>query len=1651
MSGQNGGGSTGRFQPSGQGDLAPRGERAKARANLEALEVLRGLDGRPATPEEQATLARWSGWGSLPGIFDEGDVAWAPERIRLRALVGDQGFAMAKKTVLNAHYSDAMVVKAIWEAVTALSFPGGRVLEPGCGSGNFIGLAPLAIRSRFTGVEIDPSTAAIAQALYPDAEIRCEGFESTRLQEGSFDLAIGNVPFGAYSLYDPVHNRAKLSIHNHFIVKALRLVRPGGLVAVITSRFTLDARSPAARRAMEELADFLGAVRLPRGAMRAAAGTDAVMDVVLLRRREPAAAPRGAAWEHTAEVDLPGGRARMSEFFAARPEMILGRAEVAHGQYSEVDLNVVPTGELAPALSEALRTLVGEARDAGLTWIPGECATDEIPPEVVSGRGPAKEGSLLVAGAGFARVQGGRHVRFHCVPFHDTVELGALIGLRERAIGLLDLEAGGAPDEECDAARSALGAAYDRYVSRFGPLNRSRLVRGKGIDSETGEPLYRRLRPQMGGFACDPDYRTVMALEIFDPDTQTAEKAPIFSRRSIVPREPARGAETAADALAICLDERGEPDLARIAHLLGADPQEAREELGDLVYEDPATGGLVVAARYLSGNVRAKLALAREAAAEDLSWAPNVAALEAVMPPDLAPEEIDASPGAPWIPPSDIEDFMRDVLSCASPQVERVAVDSSWTVRASTADRRSVAATSTFGTVRANGVDLLSAALNQSPVTVYDELDDGRRIPNREETLAALERQDLLKDRFREWVWEQPSRRARLAEVYNRTYNCYVKPRYDGSHLSFPGLAEHFTPRQHQRDAAYQMLCEPGVGLFHDVGAGKTATTVLGAMELKRLGRIKLPAFVVPNHMIEQFAAEFLRLYPAARLLVLGRDEANSDGRKSFVARCAMGSWDAVILSHSSFGLIPVSPTIQFDYIEEQLSRYEADIEVSSGGRGISVKRLEKKVMGLQGKLRELLQQERKDDGLTFDRSGIDYLVIDEAHLFKNLAFATRIQAAGGGGSKRAADLDMKLWVIRERGGRAVATFATATPIANSLCEAWVMQHYLQPELLASIGLDSFDAWAANYGRTVTLLELAPDGGSYRINTRFARFTNVPELLGTWNLMANVKSTAELGLAVPTIAGGAPVTHVVPPTPALTAFVRLLVARAKAVKERSVLPEEDNMLTVVGDGRKAALDLRTIDWDRLWERMDHHPRDAKQCLVAAEEAAQGFDPDLGKIATMALQAASIYHATSDREYRDAWDRPSPRRGALQVVFCDLSTPKSNGTWNGYDELKSRLVALGVPAVRVRYVQEAEGDTGRADLFADCREGRVSVLVGSTPTMGIGTNVQARLVALHHLDAPWRPADIAQRDGRGIRQGNQHSEVGVHRYVTEGSFDVYMWQLLELKAAFIWQVMSGQVTERSVEDVGDVALDYAQVKALATGNPLIMEKAGVDNDVAKLSRAKKQHARDQSTLRHLLASNELRVQTLEERVTDTHAAIERRQDTTGERFSMVVAGETFTGRSEAGTALRAFPAEMLKDAPDRWHPYREAGALAGFRVHVRTDRAPGAYAVSSVWMKVEGTEIELWMPASEWAASDGLHIVQRLEMKIRTLESTLDEDMERLERARADVEEARARIGRPFDGELRLRRLLERQREIDTELARMEEGAGGGRSPAAGVR
>ncbi len=1396
----------------------------RARASLRALETLDRLTTSGAAPsaDDLADLRGWAGWGPMAPAFAAGRKgSWNEIGERLEWLLPPAQLSEARQATPNAFYTPPALAAACWQILRDLGFTGGKILEPGCGAGAFMAATPAGIGADWTGVERDPVTARIAALLHPSARIINDRLQNAALAAHSMDAVIGNVPFAETSVYDPSAPKAVTrSLHNYCIWRSVRTLRPGGIAVLITSRYTLDAREMAARGEIGEQADLVGAIRLPGSAL-SSGGTEAVADILVLRRRDRDTDDFPAGWQSTAPLsqvfptrDWPYDEC-VNIWFTTHPNLVLGEFQPDHapqyGRTLRVD-RAADAGPVETAVAEAGSWLIARARSLGLTWLPpvltapvsGEVGI----PQRADGR---KELSFHLINGTVSQVRDGL-----LVPAgqkgRELAELVALIRLRDATTAVLDTEADYSRSEDSLAPlRASLNSAYDRYVRSYGPLNRATITTGEP-DPETGLATVTRRRPRMGGFRQDPDYVTVLALEHHDDETGQAAKSAIFFQR--VNRAPNRPehADTPAEAIRISLDARGRLDLTLIGNLLGIPADQVPGQLDGLAYLDPETRAWVTAEEYLSGNVREKLATARSAVggpgSEPGAWSAHIEALEQVQPVDLGPDEIRAKLGAPWIPPTDIQDFATATLGYA-PVVSYMAVTAQWELKIDHLKADSAAATAEWGTGRIDGYKLLEYALNGKAPIVYDTIKtpDGEvRVRNHDETVLAEDKQRALSARFGEWAWEDPDRSDRLCTEYNRRFNSVVLRRYDGSHFTFPGLAAGFTPYSHQLDMVHRIVSSPASLCPYPVGTGKTPTMFLAARKLKELGQATKPLIIVPNHLLEQTAREGKRLFPSARILMAAREDlATKQARKLFAARCATGDWDAVVMTHSAFTAIPVHPLTHAAYLTDLAARYRQALAADPKAGRRTVKQLAKMIDSFETRARTLLDH-RTDDGVYFEHLGTDFVMADEAHYFKNLGLPVRTDGFSVAASKRASDLDMKFDQLRQRGGKVGALF-TGTPVSNSLLEMYVLQHYLHPQRLEQIGLDSADAWAATFVEFQTTVEVTPDGGSFRLKRRPAKFENVPELLTLFGEVADLRPPGSFAIQRPDARHH---NVLISSSPELRGYVAELAERADRL--RMVDAHEDNMLKICSDGRKAALDLSLVG-------------------VASSRA--------GKIGAVVANVARIYHDT--RQLTFPGDNPAEAGGGFQIVFCDLGTPNQHSS-QVYGKIRAGLAAAGVPASRIRFIHDATTDAAKTALFRDCRTGKVSVLLGSTDKLGVGTNIQTRCVALHHVDAPWRPADVEQREGRALRPGNLNPVVDLYRYVTEKSFDSFMWQALERKARFIGQVLSGKPGGRDVDDIGDATLSYAEVKALATGNPLLLELAEVNAEVTRLRQLATGHVR-----------------------------------------------------------------------------------------------------------------------------------------------------------------------------------------------------------------
>jgi N12 class adenine-specific DNA methylase len=1551
------------------------GEVTKFEANVAAIELLHKLesDGRQPSADEQVVLNRYTGWGGLPQAFnlEQSDVAWRNRCERLKALLSDDEYRLAEGSTPNAHYTSLEVIEAMWEAVKRIGFKGGRILEPAAGVGYFIGAMPkeIAEASTVTAIELDALSARIVKSLYGDygVDTHQKAFEHLPLPPGCFDLAISNVPFGNYKVAE-LRNvpYANFSIHNYFFAKTLEVVRPGGLVAFITSSFTLDEGDKRARAYLASRADLVAAIRLPNTAFKKIANTEVTTDIVILQKPLNGKTVNGKGWLDAVFLDDASpiygeyksyyvrADIRCNQWFAENPQWVIGKLSLCDNGYGKSTGCVFDGDDLAAELAKRVAML---------------------PEGIYTSREEDVESSRVVKLSltenrpGFRVIDGkvydtqGAEALLYKAPQKTLERIAGLVEIRDAARKLIKAQAETEDESLLGSYRLALNINYDRFVAQHGFIH---------------------AKANRQAFKGDPDLPLLLSLERWDEESGTAEKADIFHRRTVGVFKRVERCETPQEALIVCIAESGRVVEARIGELLGKPGDEAMKELEDMgaVFLDPETGDWETADAYLSGNVRHKLTLANLSGKR---YAGNAKALEAVIPADLMPSEIGARIGSTWIPTSDYESFLNETLESEENLVSFNATAGAWDVEPDYRTRWCMPATQTYGTGRVNAVTLFEQALNQQVPTVYDQdpYDRAKRVVNQAETIAAREKQQLLKEKFVEWLWADEARSQRLVRLYNNQFNSVVPRRYDGRHLVLPGFSRVYRLHAHQQDAIWRIV-SGGLNtlLGHVVGAGKTLTMICAGMELRRLGNASKPMYVVPNHMLEQFASEFLRAYPGANILMASKDDLQGDKRRALMSRIATGDWDGVLITHASFERIKMSDEFMEEYIKNELDLIEDAIRAEKQDRGNRiVKELARAKKSWEAKLLKLSGKEKKDDLLNFEDMGIDWLFVDEAHLFKNLwrhTKMTRVAGLPNSNSERAFDMFVKTrYIMGKHGGKAGVVFATGTPVSNSMAELWVMQRYLQPKTLEYNQVEMFDTWAGNFGESVTALELSPDGSGYRMQTRFARFVNLPELMSMFSEVADIRTAEMLNLPVPK-ARKETVTAM--PTEALKMFVQSLVERAEHIRNGQVTTSADNMLAVTNDGRKAALDMRLVD------------------PLACEHE--------GSKVSLCVQ-----------KLHEVWVNTASFKGA-QVVFCDLSTPHPDGRFSVYQDLRYKLVEMGVPGVEIAFVHDYESDSAKEELFKAVREGRIRILLGSTSKMGIGTNIQTRLVALHHLDAPWRPADVEQREGRIIRQGNLNEEVRIYRYVTQGSFDAYIWQTLETKARFIAQVMQGDTGMRSAEDVELAALSYAEVKALASGNPLVLEKAGVDTELVKLSLLKSQWDQQQWRNKQELARLPARIGTIRERIAAIEADITARHDISGNRFAIEINGKRYTDRAEAGKAL------LHAVHGVRYGSERVIGQIAGFRVAVK---ASVALEFGKKLVIVGGIEYEAGK------AETPIGFVKVLENALNRMEQVLEEEREYLIRTEKRMADIQAEIAKPFDKAERLAWLQQRQMEIDAAL------------------
>ena len=1378
--------------------LGEGGAKQKYARNIEAIRTLFKLEQehRGATAEEQQVLSQYVGWGGLADAFDPGKDSWAKEYAELKGLLSEDEYAAARSSVLNAHYTAPVVIRSIYDAVERMGFQSGNILEPSMGVGNFFGMLPTSMAdSRLYGVELDSITGRIAKKLYPQADITVAGFETTDRRD-FYDLAVGNVPFGQYRVNDKAYNKLGFSIHNYFFAKAIDQVRPGGIVAFVTSRYTMDSKDSTARKHMAERADLLGAIRLPNNAFRANAGTDVVSDIIFLQKRDRPI-DHEPDWVQLGKTE--DGFA-INQYFVDHSEMILGVLSTESTQYGREELTVAPIegANLADQLAEAVQHIEGQYTEVEVETpdiadaenekhiLPADPDVKNFSYTVVDGEVFYRENSVMTQ-----------------VELSDTAKgrVTGMVELRQIVNDLIDQQLNDYPDEDIKATQAKLNAAYDAFTAKYGLLN----------DRKNG-----RL------FEQDSSYYLLCSLENLDEQGQLKSKAAMFTKRTIRPERTVTSVDTPSEALAVSIGEHGKVDLPYMAELLGTPGEYGRitTELSGVIFKDPAAdptdpeAGWQMADEYLSGDVRAKLRMAQFAAETNPEFSVNVDALTKAQPRELEASEIDVRLGATWLAPEIIQKFMTETFQI--PYYLRHAVKvryspytAEWRVEGKTATGRGdIISSETYGTSRANAYKILEETLNLKDVRIYDTIEDAegkpKRVLNKRETMLAQQKQQVIKDAFANWVWQDPQRRIALVKQYNELFNSTRPREYDGSHIHFVGMNPEITLREHQRNAIAHVLYGGNTLLAHEVGAGKTYEMAASAMEAKRLGLCQKSLFVVPNHLTEQWASEFLNLYPNAKLLVARRKDFETANRKKFCARIATGDYDAVIIGHSQFERIPLSFERQERIIQEQIYETLAAINELKvhAGENFSIKQMEKTRKTLETKLEKLRSDERKDDVITFEQLGVDRLFVDESHFYKNLFLTTKMRNVAGlstSEAQKSSDMFGKCRYLDEiTGGRGVV-FATGTPVSNSMTELYTVMRYLQYSTLQQKKLTHFDCWASTFGETTTAIELAPEGTGYRARTRFAKFFNLPELMSMFKEVADIKTSDQLHLPVPEAKFE---TVVAKPSEIQKEMVQELSKRAAEIHSGTVDASVDNMLCVTNDGRKIGLDVRLMN-----PMLPDDPNSKLNVCV--------------------------------RNVLKIWDEGKDQK-LTQLLFCDLSTPKNDGNFNVYDDIRKKLVAAGVPENEIEFIHNADTEAKKAALFSKVRSGDVRVLLGSTAKMGAGTNVQSRLVAVHHLDVGWKPSDMTQRNGRIIRQGNMNKEVKVFNYVTEGTFDSYLFQTLENKQRFISQIMTSKSPVRSCEDVDEQALSYAEIKALCAGNPLIKEKMDLDVQVAKLKVLKADH-------------------------------------------------------------------------------------------------------------------------------------------------------------------------------------------------------------------
>lgn len=1548
------------------------GAKEKFRNNMAAINLLHELEieNRLATPEEQEVLSRYVGWGGLSMAFDEHNAAWAEEFKELYASLSPEEYRAAMESTLTAFYTPPVVIKAMYDVLDRLGFSQGNILEPSCGTGNFFGLLPESMQnSKLHGVEIDSLTGRIAKQLYQKANIAIEGFEKTNLPDDHFDVVLGNVPFGEIRVNDSRYNAQKFLIHDYFFAKALDKVRAGGVVMFITSKGTMDKASPEVRKYIAQRAELLGAIRLPDNTFKANAGTEVTSDILILQKRDRVMDIE-PDWVH---LDTDENGVTMNRYFVEHPEMVLGEIKMENTRFGTFEpvckaRKDIPLSEL---LSNAVQRINGEIPEL-------DNRVDEISDEqelsVPADPNVRNFSFTLVDGRVYFR----ENDRMQPASVSMTAEnrIKGLIQIRDCVRKLIEYQTDDYPEEMIRTEQENLNRLYDVYTAKYGLIN----SRGNYL-----------------AFASDESYFLLCSLEVLDDEGNFKRKADMFTKRTIKPHREVTSVETASEALALSIGEKARVDLPYMEQLTGKTQAELVQDLQGVIFKVPNCEHVsyVAADEYLSGNVRNKLTVADLAAKNDPELAVNVEALEKVIPKDLSAAEISVRLGATWIPQEDIQRFVMELLTPSSYAAGRLKVrytpiNGDWFIENKSSDMGNVKADSTYGTKRASAYRIIEDTLNLRDTRifdyVYDEHGNKKAVFNAKETTAAQAKQEVIKQAFQDWIWKDPERRNRLVRYYNDTFNS-VRPReYDGSHITFGGISPEITLRPHQVNAIAHILYGGNTLLAHKVGAGKTFEMVAAAQENKRLGLCQKSMFVVPNHLVGQWASGYLRLYPSANILVTTKRDFETGNRKKFCGRIATGDYDAVIIGHSQFEKIPMSIGRQREQLEKQLDDIEHGIDdvQASKGEQFTVKQLMKTRKAIKTKLEKLNDTKRKDTVIDFEQLGVDRLFIDESHFYKNLYLYTKMRNVGGIAqteAQKSSDLFMKCRYLDEITGNRGTVFATGTPVSNSMVELYSVQRYLQYDTLAQNGLQHFDSWASTFGETVTALELAPEGTNYRAKTRFAKFYNLPELMQMFREVADIQTADMLKLPVPTVNYHNIKTK---PSEIQTEMVASLAKRAEKVRARLVEPNIDNMLKITNDGRKLALDQRMID------------------------PMLPDDPE------------SKVNACVDNVYR-IWEEHADTK-ATQLVFCDLSTPKNDGTFNVYDDMREKLIARGIPAEQIRFIHEATTDAQKKELFGKVRSGEVRVLFGSTPKMGAGTNVQDRLIAIHNLDCPWRPSDLEQRQGRIERQGNMFPEVEVYRYVTEQTFDAYLYQLVESKQKFISQIMTSKSPVRSAEDVDEVALSFAEVKMLATGDARFKEKMDLDIQVSKLRVLKQSYLSEHYDLEdRVLKYYPQTIKEYEERIAgyENDAALVEQHKPQGEdKFCpMTLKGMTYTEKADAGEMLLA----ICKDYP--MSAATEIGSYRGFRIEIYYDTVNAHYCMNLCGKAKHKVDL----------GADALGNLTRIENELSKLPARLEAAKTKKAETIAQLETAKEEIKKPFAFEDELKEKTERLNALNIEL------------------